>query len=107
LAARLARRPGTVLFCEQALLAELFPEELKEPGGYISAALQLRHLLKDQIIDLLKRGYSVVLDFPANTPERRRWARELFEAAGVRHELHLLDVPPMICKARLRARVMH
>lgn len=103
-AARLAERPGTFLFCEETLLAELYPGELEEPGGRIGASIRLRHALKDTIIGLLKEGVSVVLDFPANTPDSRRWGRELFEAAGVRHELHLLDIPAMICTARLRAR---
>ncbi|PZP71205.1 MAG: cell division protein ZipA, partial [Stenotrophomonas maltophilia] len=46
----------------------------------------------------------VVLDVPFNTPAARAWGRELFESAGVAHQLHFLDVPDAICKARLRAR---
>ena len=103
-AARLAARPGVCLFSEETLLGELYPDEMEAPGGHIGASIRLRHALKDHIVGLLRQGISVVLDFPANTPESRRWGRELFEAAGVRHELHLLDVPAMICEARLKAR---
>ena len=58
----------------------------------------------EHIVQVLRQGVSVVLDFPANTPASRQWMRGLFERAGVGHRLHFLDVPDDVCKARLRAR---
>jgi len=55
------------------------------------------------LVDILRQGLSVVLDFPANTVSSRNWMR-LIAQADVAHELHLLDVPDTICKQRLRAR---
>ena len=104
LAARLAERPGTFLFSEDSLLSGLYPGEIADPGDYIRATIRLKKTLKDHIVGLLKAGFSVVLDFPANTPDSRRWGRELFEAADVAHELHFMDTPDMVCKARLHAR---
>jgi len=52
----------------------------------------------------LRSGVSIVLDVPANTTTHRAWMRELFEMAQVNHQLHYLDVPDAVCKARLRAR---
>jgi predicted kinase len=52
----------------------------------------------------LRLGVSVVLDFPANTPNDRAWIRSLFEAADAAHELHVIEVPLDVCKARLRVR---
>jgi AAA domain len=49
-----------------------------------------------------KRG--IVLDFPANTVRNRNWMPSLIDQSGATHELHLLDVPDMICKERLRER---
>ena len=46
----------------------------------------------------------MVLDFPANTLKVRNWVRQLFEQAGVHHQLHYLDIPDELCKARLRQR---
>ena len=46
----------------------------------------------------------MVLDFPSNTLAGRQWARGLFEKTGAAHQLHFLDVPDAVCKARLRAR---
>jgi len=104
LAATLARRPKTLLFSEDTLLSELYPGEVTDISNYIRCSLRLKYALKDHIVNLLKSGFSVVLDFPANTPDGRRWGKELFEAAGVPHELHYLDIPNTICKSRLRAR---
>jgi predicted kinase len=53
---------------------------------------------------LLKAGMSVVLDYPANTLANRAWMKGIAEEAGVAHQLHYLDVPDDICRARLRAR---
>jgi predicted kinase len=55
-------------------------------------------------VALLQAGLSVVLDFPANTLASRAWMRGLFEQAGAPHQLHYLDVPDEVCKARLRQR---
>ena len=104
LAARLARQPGTFLLSEDTLLSELYNGEINDISDYIRSSIRLKYALKDHIVALLRAGSSVVLDFPANTPESRRWGRELFEAADVAHELHYLDIPNTVCKSRLRAR---
>ena len=56
------------------------------------------------IVDILRQGLSVVLDFPANTVRQRAWMRSLIEQTGMPHELHHLDMPDAICKQRLRQR---
>ena len=54
--------------------------------------------------ELLSKGISVVLDFPGNTPAQRAWFRELFEHAGVGHELHFIDASDALCKRQLEER---
>ena len=56
------------------------------------------------MLSLLNEGLSVVMDFPANTLQQRRWLRGLFDAADVNHELHFIDVFDDVCKRRLRER---
>jgi len=56
------------------------------------------------VVDLLKAGVSVVLDYPANTLANRAWMKGIAEEARVAHRLHWLDVPDEVCKARMRAR---
>lgn len=104
LAAELASRPTTILISEDAWLACLYKDEQKTIEDYVRNSRRLSAVMGDHIVALLQAGLSVVLDFPANTPASRQWMRNLFERAGVRHQLHFLDVPDDVCKIRLRAR---
>ncbi len=56
------------------------------------------------LVQLLRGGWSVALDFPMNTPDRRRWAKALAEEAGVAHCLHFLDVSHAQCLSRITLR---
>ncbi len=101
---QLAAAPATVLISEDAWLDALYPGEIHELPDYVRCSGCLKQAMADHVAALLRAGVSVVLDFPANTVSSRRWLRGLFEAAGVAHTLHFLDVPDAVCKARLHAR---
>ncbi|WP_238889953.1 AAA family ATPase [Achromobacter insuavis] len=104
LAAQLASRPRTLLISEDAWLAALYPGEIREVADYARCAGRLRQAMGGHVAALVAAGLSVVLDFPANTRASRAWLREVAQAAGCRHQLHFLDLPDDVCKARLRAR---
>ncbi|WP_315771462.1 MULTISPECIES: ATP-binding protein [unclassified Bradyrhizobium] len=104
LTAALGRRSGTIVIAEDEWLARLYPGEQSTLADYVRNSSRLRSVMGPHVVALLRAGVSVVLDFPANTPASRAWMRSLFEAAGVPHQLHHLDVPDEVCKARLRAR---
>ncbi|MGC2780758.1 MAG: ATP-binding protein [Bradyrhizobium sp.] len=104
LTAALGRRPGTVVVAEDEWLAQLYPGEQSSLADYIRNSSRLRAVMGPHVVALLRAGVSVVLDFPANTLASRAWMRGLFEQAGVPHQLHHLDVPDDVCKARLRQR---
>ena len=104
LAARPAQAPATVGFCGDTSLAAPYPREIHALPDYVRAAGRLKQAMGEHVCALLGAGVSVVLDFPANTVSHRAWARSLFEQAGAAHQLHFLDVPDEVCKARLRAR---
>ncbi len=104
LAAQLAAQPGTLLISEDAWLAALYPGEILDVADYGRCAGRLRNALGSHVVALVQAGLSVVLDFPANTRRSREWLREVAQAAGCRHQLHFLDLPDEVCKARLRAR---
>lgn len=104
LATTLAAHPHTIRISEDAWLACLFKDEQKTIEDYVRNSRRLREAMGDHVVELLRAGLSVVLDFPANTPASRQWMRGLFERAGADHRLHFLDVPDEVCKARLRAR---
>ena len=104
LARRLASEPDRVLISEDAWLSRLYPGEIVSLEDYARRAGRLQDVLGDHVVALLRTGLSVVLDVPANTVQRRRWMRGLFEAASAAHRLHHLDLPDRVCKARLRRR---
>lgn len=86
-------------------MSSLFSEdELETIDDFARLSARLRAAMAPHVVDILRQGLSVVLDFPANTVGYRDWMRSLITQAGVAHELHLLDIPDAICKQRLRQR---
>jgi len=77
---------------------------LKTIEDYGRLSARLRAAIGPHIVDILRQGLSIVLDFPANTVPNRDWMGSLITQANVAHELHLLDIPDEICKQRLRHR---
>jgi predicted kinase len=104
LARRLATRPATLLISEDHWTSHLYSEELQTIDDYGRYSARLRAAMGPHVVDILRKGLAVVLDFPANTVSHRKWMRSLIDRANVAHELHFLDVPDSLCKERLRAR---
>jgi predicted kinase len=104
LARQLAARPATLLIGEDHWTSTLFAGDLRTIEDYGRLSARLRTAMTPHIVDILRQGLSVVLDFPANTVRQRAWMRALVAEAGVPHELHVLDVPDSICRQRLHQR---
>ncbi len=104
LAHSLAQQPQTLLMVEDNWLATLYEQQMASLQDYVRYSARLRQALSEHIVQLLGHGLSVVLDFPMNTPDRRLWARQLAELAGVEHCLHFLDVSDALCKSRIKLR---
>lgn len=104
LARRLAARPATLLITEDHWTSNLFAGDLKTIDDYTRYSARLRAAMGPHVVDILRQGLSVVLDFQANTVKVRSWMRSLITQSGANHELHLLDIPDTICKQRLGGR---
>jgi predicted kinase len=104
LARSLASRPATLLVSEDHWTSHLFADDLKTIEDYGRLSARLRAAMGPHIVDILRLGLSVVLDFPANTVKQRSWMRSLIVDANVTHELHWLDIPDAACMERLRNR---
>jgi len=104
LARGLAACPATLLISEDHWTSTLFPDELQTIEDYGRCSARLRAAIAPLIVDVLRQGVSIVLDFQANTVRVRNWMRSLIDQSGAAHELHLLDVPDTVCKQRLRER---
>ena len=75
LARRLATRPATLLITEDHWTSNLFSGELRTIDDYTRYSARLRAAIGPHIVDILRQGLSVVLDFPANTLRNRDWIR--------------------------------
>jgi len=104
LAKSLAAEGSTVLLSEDHWLSRLYPEQIKSVTDYVRLARQIREVLGPLVIDVLRAGVTVVLDFPANTPQDRQWLRGLADAAKVPHRVHYIEVDDDTCRDRLHLR---
>ena len=104
LSQQLSANQRTILVSEDVLLSKLYPGQIICLADYVRCTDHLRNALGDHIEALLRADLSVVLDYPANTLSSRQWAKGICEKAEVAHQLHYLDVPDAVCKARLHER---
>jgi predicted kinase len=104
LAARLAAETGGLVLAEDHWLSMLYPAQITSLEDYRRESGRFRAAIAPLIVDLLERGMTVILDFPANTVASRTWMRGLADAAGISATLHFLDLPDDLCRARLHAR---
>ena len=69
LAKSLAAGQSAILLSEDQWLSRLYPDQIKSITDYVRLARQIREVVGPLVADLLRAGVTVVLDFPANTPQ--------------------------------------
>jgi len=104
LARRLAEQSGALLVSQDAWMSTLYPDELVEIADYLRLVPRLRAAMGPHLIDLLRAGLTIVLDWPANTVRTRQWMRGIADEASALHCLHVLDVSDAVCLSRIRER---
>ena len=106
LSRRLAEQHGAVLICEDIWLQQLYPTEIRGFDDYLAYARRLKAVIAPHVLQLLRAGVSMVLDFPANVPAQRAWFRSLLDDAGAGddHVLHFVDTPHARCIEQLHQR---
>ena len=107
LAKQLAARENAMLFEQDHWVDTLFPNMIVNVATYLEYSGRINRIVGPIVVDVLKRGTSVVMDFPGNTVNQRAWFRSIIDQAGVEHELHFVDTPDAICRAQLKARSAH
>jgi predicted kinase len=107
LARQLATREDAMLFEQDHWVETLFPNLIVNVATYLEYSGRINRIVAPIVVDVLRRGISVVLDFPGNTRNQRAWFRSIIDQAGVEHQLHFVDTPDDICKAQLKARSAH
>ena len=103
LAAALAAEHKALLIAEDVWLIRHYGP-MKTFDDYRKYSERARTVVGPLVVDLLRLGQTVVLDYPANTKSSRLWLRSLFESANAPHVLHYLATPDAICLQRIDQR---
>ncbi len=103
LARELAAEYHAVLISEDVWLSKL-SDGISSFDDYLKWSRRCRSVMGPLIMDMLRAGVCVVLDFAGNRVTERAWARNLSEGAGSSHILHFLDVGEEECLRRLLVR---
>lgn len=103
-ASGLSSRHSTILLSEDVWLLALYGDEMSTFDDYIRYSKRLKAVLGPLVVELLRSGQSVVLDFQANTKAGRHWFRSLFEQASANHVLHFLSTSDEVCLERIARR---
>ena len=100
---QLAVEEHAVLLSEDEWLAKL-SDGISSFEDYLKWSQRCRTVMGPLVVDILRAGVSVVLDFAGNRVSERAWVRGLAKEAGADHVLHFLDVGEEECLRRLMER---
>jgi predicted kinase len=101
---QVAQERNAVLLSEDQWLLLLYPSQITSFDDYIKFSGQLKPLIKAHVKNILETGTNVVMDFPANTMNQRKWFKELVSEAKVQHELIYLKVSNELCLKQIEQR---
>jgi len=104
LALSLAAAHNAILIAEDIWLTRLYADRMKTFDDYRTYSQRARTVVGPLVIDLLRAGQNVVMDYPANTKASRDWFRTLYQSAGAAHVLHYMDTPDPTCLKRIEKR---
>lgn len=100
----LAKSTGAILLSEDVWLSRLYGDQIKVFDDYVQHSQKRNTVVTPLVVDMLKAGQSVVMDFQANTKRRRLWFRSIFEEAQAEHLMHVLMTPDPVCLERIAKR---
>lgn len=100
----IAAERNAVLISEDAWLESLYPKQISTFEDYLKFSSQIKPLVQSHVLDILKTGTNVVMDFPANTFNQRLWFKDLISEAGCPHELIYLKASDALCIKQIAQR---
>lgn len=106
LAKKISEQNSLTLISEDALLSALYPAQIVDVSSYVEFSGKLKLAMTPILVDLLLTGTSVVLDFPANTVNQRKWMKDVISQSDAYYEFHYLNSSEAICKDQLKTRAV-
>ena len=101
---KISQERNAVLISEDEWLSTLYPSQIASFNDYLHYSSLLKPLVKAHVVNILKTGTDVVMDFPANTVNQRKWFKELIAEANAPNELIYLKVSNDICLRQIEKR---
>ena len=95
---------NAVLISEDEWLSTLYPNQITSFEDYLHHSSLLKPLVKTHVVNILKTGTDVVMDFPANTVNQRKWFKELITEAKAPNVLIYLNVSNDVCLKQIEKR---
>ena len=95
---------NAILISEDEWLSTLYPNQITSFDDYLHYSSVLKPLVKTHVVNILRVGADVVMDFPANTVNQRKWFKELISEANAPNELIYLNVSNEICLKQIEKR---
>ncbi|MDH4317309.1 MAG: ATP-binding protein [Desulfobulbaceae bacterium] len=101
---KISQDRNAVLISEDEWLTSLYPGQISTFDDYLQYSSRMKPLLKSHVISILKSGTDVVMDFPANTINQRKWLKEVIDEASALNELVYLKVSDEVCLKQIEKR---
>ena len=100
----ISQQRNAVLLSEDEWLSSLYPNAIKTFDDYVEYSNRLKPQMKKLVQSLLVSGANVVMDFPANTIQQRKWFKSIFSEIQTPHELIYIDQPNETCLRQIAKR---
>ena len=104
LSLEVAESMRAIRLSEDEWLAALYPDEIEDFDDYIKYSARLRSMLTSHVQKILESGASVVMDFPANTVNQRKWFKEILANDEIEHKLIYIDASDQLCLSQIQSR---
>lgn len=101
---QISQERTAVLISEDEWLSTLYPNQITSFEDYLHYSSLMKPLVKAHAVNILQAGADVVMDFPANTVNQRKWLKSIASEAGAENELIYLDVSNEICLEQIAKR---
>jgi predicted kinase len=100
----IAETRNAVWVSEDEWLEAVYPQKITSLEDYIKYSALLRVPIKKLAQAILRAGTDVVMDYPANTIQQRKWFRSIFSEIQAPHELIYIDLPNDLCIEQIAKR---
>ncbi|MFJ7407039.1 MULTISPECIES: AAA family ATPase [unclassified Lysinibacillus] len=101
---QVALEKQAVLLSEDEWLASLYPNQITTFEDYLKFAAQLKPMMKKHVQNILSVGTDVVMDFPGNTQQQRKWFLDIASEVNANHQLIFLNLNNEQCLRQIAQR---